>query len=66
MLFNCCKKAAVRIRWTPRGLYYLGASHLQLKQKPQATEALERALAAGLQEPFASEAKRLLAEAKTQ
>jgi uncharacterized protein HemY len=49
-----------------KGSYYLGASQLQLNQKPQATEALERALAAGLQEPFASEAKRLLAEAKTQ
>jgi tetratricopeptide (TPR) repeat protein len=48
------------------GLYYSGVSHLELKQKPQATQDLERALAAGLQEPFASEAKRLLAEAKTQ
>jgi tetratricopeptide (TPR) repeat protein len=48
------------------GLYYLGVSHLELKQKPQATQDLERALAAGLQEPFASDAKRLLAEAKTQ
>jgi tetratricopeptide (TPR) repeat protein len=56
-------------RGTPldaKGSYYLGASQWQLKQKPQATEALEKALAAGLQEPFASEAKRLLAEAKTQ
>jgi len=42
----------------------LGMSHLQLKQKPQAKEALERALAAGLQEPLASEAKRGLAESK--
>ena len=48
------------------GLYYLGVSHLELKQKPQATQDLERALAAGLQEPFASDARRLLAEAKTQ
>jgi tetratricopeptide (TPR) repeat protein len=46
------------------GLYYLGMSHLQLKQKPQAKEALERALAAGLQQPLASEAKRGLAESK--
>jgi tetratricopeptide (TPR) repeat protein len=46
------------------GLYYLGMSHLEAKQKPQAREALERALAAGLQEPLASEAKRLLAESK--
>ena len=49
-----------------KGSYYLGASQLQLNQKTQGTEALERALTAGLQEPFASEAKRLLAEAKTQ
>lgn len=49
-----------------KGSYYLGASQWQLNQKPQATETLERALAAGLQEPFASDAKRLLAEAKTQ
>jgi tetratricopeptide (TPR) repeat protein len=47
-----------------KGLYYTGMSHLQLKQKPQAKEALERALAAGLQEPLASEAKRGLAESK--
>ena len=47
-----------------KALYYLGVSQLQLKQEPQAKEALERALAAGLQEPLASEAKRLLAESK--
>jgi tetratricopeptide (TPR) repeat protein len=47
-----------------KALYYLGASQLQLKQKPQAKEALERALAGGLREPLASEAKRLLAESK--
>jgi tetratricopeptide (TPR) repeat protein len=47
-----------------KALYYLGVSQLQIKQKPQAKEALERALAAGLQEPLASEAKRLLAEPK--
>lgn len=47
-----------------KGLYYLGISHLQLKQEPQAKEALEGALAAGLEEPLASDAKRLLAESK--
>jgi Tfp pilus assembly protein PilF len=54
-------------RTTPldaNGLYYLGMSYLEAKQKPQAREALERALAAGLQEPLASEAKRSLAESK--
>lgn len=52
-------------RTTPldaNGLYYLGMSHLEAKQKPQAREALERALAAGLQEPLAQEAKQRLAE----
>jgi len=48
------------------GLYYLGASQLELKQKPQGIDALERALAAGLREPFASEARRLVLEAKMQ
>jgi Tfp pilus assembly protein PilF len=47
-----------------KALYYLGVSQMQIKQKPQAKEALERALSAGLQEPLASEAKRLLAEPK--
>jgi tetratricopeptide (TPR) repeat protein len=47
-----------------KGLYYLGTSHLQLKHEPQAKEALERALAAGLEEPLASEAKRGLADSK--
>ena len=47
-----------------KGLYYLGMSHLEAKQKPQARDALQRALAAGLQEPLASEAKRSLADAK--
>jgi uncharacterized protein HemY len=47
------------------GLYYMGVSHLELKHQFQGKLNLEKALAAGLQEPFASEAKRLLAEAKT-
>src|SRR3984893_11104042 len=54
-------------RTTPldaKGLYYLGMSYFEAKQKSQGQEALERALAAGLQEPFASEAKRLLADSK--
>lgn len=48
-----------------KGLYYLGMSYLEAKQKPQAQEALQHALAAGLREPLASEAKRLLADAKS-
>ena len=41
-----------------KGLYYLGMSYAQAKQKPKAQEILEQALAAGLQEPFVSEAKK--------
>jgi tetratricopeptide (TPR) repeat protein len=60
------QESARAIPLDAKGSYYLGASQLQLNQKPLATEALERALATGLQEPFASDARRLLAEAKTQ
>ena len=49
-----------------KALYYLGMSHLRLQQKPQSREALERSLAAGLQEPLAAEAKRVLAESKAE
>jgi len=49
-----------------KALYYLGMSHLRLRQKPQSREALERSLAAGLQEPLAAEAKRVLAESKAE
>ncbi|MDP9254047.1 MAG: tetratricopeptide repeat protein, partial [Verrucomicrobiota bacterium] len=45
-----------------RGLYYLGMSHLQVKQSSQGRDALHRALAAGLQEPFSTEAKRAIAQ----
>jgi uncharacterized protein HemY len=58
------QESARRTPLDANGLYYLGMSHLEAKQKPQAREALERALAAGLQEPLASEAKRSLAESK--
>jgi hypothetical protein len=37
-------------------------SHLKTHQKAQSREALDQALAAGLQDPLASEAKRVLAE----
>jgi HPt (histidine-containing phosphotransfer) domain-containing protein len=42
-------------------LYYLGMSQFYMDRQPQTTSALERSLAAGLQEPLASEAKRVLA-----
>jgi tetratricopeptide (TPR) repeat protein len=43
-----------------KALYYLGICHLQAKQSSQGRDALHRALAAGLQEPFATEAKRAI------
>jgi tetratricopeptide (TPR) repeat protein len=44
------------------GSFYLGMSYVQAKQKAKAQETLERALAAGLKEPSAAEAKQTLAE----
>jgi tetratricopeptide (TPR) repeat protein len=43
-------------------LFYLGMSQVQASQKAEARGALNQALAGGLQEPFASEAKRTLAD----
>ncbi len=42
-------------------LYYLGTAHSEAHHKAEARDALTHALAAGLQEPFAAEAKRALA-----
>jgi len=47
-----------------RDLYYLGMAQLQSKQESRGRESLERALAAGLQDPLAQEAKQRLAEEK--
>jgi Flp pilus assembly protein TadD len=43
-------------------LFYLGMSQLQAKQTAEAHGALNQALAGGLQEPLATEAKRALAD----
>jgi Flp pilus assembly protein TadD len=43
-------------------LFYLGMSQLQARQKTEARGALDQALAGGLQEPFATEAKQALAQ----
>src|SRR4029453_11103065 len=43
-------------------LFYLGMSQLQARQKTEARGVLSRALTDGLQEPFATEAKRALAD----
>ncbi|MGI8602946.1 MAG: tetratricopeptide repeat protein [Verrucomicrobiales bacterium] len=45
-----------------RGLYYLGLCHYQSKDTAQSRDALTRAIAAGLNEPLAAEARRLLAD----
>jgi TolA-binding protein len=45
-----------------KSLFYLGMSHLQLKQKDESRKALEEALAAGLPEPLAKEAKQSITE----
>jgi tetratricopeptide (TPR) repeat protein len=46
----------------PKDLYYLGMAQLQTKQDAKGRETLERALAAGLSDPFAQEAKQRLPE----
>jgi Flp pilus assembly protein TadD len=43
-------------------LFYLGMSQLQARQSTEARGALNEALTNGLQEPFATEAKRALAD----
>jgi hypothetical protein len=43
-------------------LFYSRMSQLQARQKTEARGALNQALVAGLQEPFATEAKRALAD----
>ena len=43
-------------------LFYLGMSHFKVNHKLQSREALRQALAAGLPDPLASEAKSVLAE----
>jgi len=44
-----------------RSLYYLGMSYVQVKQPAQARDTLRQALAAGLQDPLAVDAKRTVA-----
>jgi tetratricopeptide (TPR) repeat protein len=44
-----------------KGLYYLGMSQFQMQQEAQSQGVLERSLASGLPEPFAADARRILA-----
>jgi Flp pilus assembly protein TadD len=46
----------------PNSLFYLGMSQLQARQSAEARGVLNEALTNGLQEPFATEAKRALAD----
>ena len=43
-------------------LYYLGMSHLETKDNIKSREALDQALAAGLQDPLATDARRAITE----
>jgi len=43
-------------------LYYLGMSHLKAKDKLQSREALDKALASGLPDPLAADARRAITE----
>jgi tetratricopeptide (TPR) repeat protein len=45
-----------------KSLYFLGMAHGQAKQKPKARDAFKRALAGGLQDPLAADAKRWMEE----
>jgi uncharacterized protein HemY len=58
------QQSAAKQPLSPKDLYYLGMAQLQTKQDAKGRETLERALAAGLQDPLAQEAKKRLAEPK--
>jgi tetratricopeptide (TPR) repeat protein len=58
------QQSATKQPLPPKDLYYLGMAQLQTKQDAKGREALERALAAGLQDPLAQEAKQRLAESQ--
>ena len=58
------KESAAKKPLDALGLYYFGMSSLQEKQNAQARDALQRALNAGLPEPFSAEAKRTMSQLK--
>jgi tetratricopeptide (TPR) repeat protein len=58
------KKTAAKKPLDNMGLFYFGMASLQEKQKAQGRDALERALNAGLPEPFSAEAKRAISQPK--
>jgi tetratricopeptide (TPR) repeat protein len=52
--------SAAKQALAPNDLYYLGVAQLQTKQEAKGRETLARALAAGLQDPLAKDAKQRL------
>lgn len=54
------QESAKRASLDARGLYCLGMCYLAAQAEPESRDALTRSLTAGLQEPFASEARRVL------
>ena len=56
------QESAKRKSLDARGLYCLGMSYLAVQEERESYDALARALTEGLQEPLASEAKRILAD----
>jgi Flp pilus assembly protein TadD len=58
------QESAAKQPLPPKDLYYLGMSQLQTRQDVNGRESLQRALAAGLQEPLAQEVKQRLAGTK--
>ena len=56
------QQSGVKQPLPPKDLYYLGMAQLQTKQDAKGRESLERALAAGLPDPLAQEARQRLTE----
>lgn len=56
------EQSAVKQPLAAQDLYYLGMAQFQSRQEAKGRQTLERALAAGLLDPFAQEAKKRLAE----
>lgn len=60
------QQSAAKQSLSSKELYYLGMAQLQTRQETKGRETLQRALATGLQDPLAQEAKKRLAEQQPQ
>lgn len=60
------QESAAKQSLPPKDLYYLGMAQLQTRQDVKGRETLQRALAAGLQDPLAQEVKQRLGGAQPQ